>query len=212
MGTAIPETLGAARAAGARPAALGIALALAVAGCGAGASPRATTAPRLDAVAAGPFPVLHAAPPPAGWRSATLPSGAVLAYPADWRRIQGDAGTATAALRDAHGRFLGYLNLTPRQGRETLANWAALRPAHNRAEGETHVVALGSARGVRFRDGARGSCVRDAYSTASSGRFVEVACLIQGRRASSVIVAAAPPAQWARRWPTLRRAIGAVRT
>jgi hypothetical protein len=194
------------------PALLALALAsaaLAASGCGgASATP---TSPAPGATAGGAFPVLRPSPPPAGWRGATLPSGAVLAYPASWRTLHGDAGTATAALRDAHGGFLGYLNLTPRQGRETLANWTAFRPAHNRAEGDTDVVLQGSARDVPFRGGARGSCVRDAYSTTTSGRFVEIACLVHGPRTDSVIVVAAPPAQWARQWPTLRRALEAVR-
>ncbi|HEX4804482.1 MAG TPA: hypothetical protein VFU94_01165 [Conexibacter sp.] len=182
-------------------------------GCGAGAQPRAVTgASESDAAAAGPFPALRPAPPPAGWRSAMLPSGAVLAYPADWRPIRGDSGTASAALRDAHGRFLGYLNLTPRQGGETFANWPAFRLRHIRAEGDLVATEQGSARGVPFRDGARGVCVRDAYTTSRHLRFVEVACLVHGRRADSVIVAAAPPRQWARRWPTLRRVLEAVRS
>jgi len=136
----------------------------------------------------------------------------VLAYPASWHAIRTDSGTASAALRDAHGAFLGYLNLTPRQGGETLANWAAFRVAHNREEGNLVVTAQGSAHGVRFRDGARGTCVRDAYTTKTHARYVEVACLIHGPRADSAIVAAAPPEQWARQWPTLARAIGAVRS
>ena len=136
----------------------------------------------------------------------------MLAYPADWRPIRGDSGTASAALRHANGRFVGYLNLTPRQGGETLANWTRFRVAHNREDGDLVVTAQGSARRVPFRDGARGTCVRDAYTTSTHLRFVEVACLVHGRRADSVIVAAAPPEQWARQWPTLRRAIGAVRT
>lgn len=186
------------------------AAALAVGGCGGAGAP--STTPGSGAAAGGAFPVLRPSPPPAGWRSATLPSGAVLAHPASWQRIHGDAGTATAALRDAHGHFLGYLNLTPRQRRETLANWATFRPAHNRDEGDTDVVLQSSARDVPFRGGARGSCVRDAYSTTTSGRFVEIACLVHGARTDSVIVAAAPPAQWTRQWPTLRRALEAVRS
>jgi hypothetical protein len=136
----------------------------------------------------------------------------VLAYPAGWRPLAGDRGTASAALRDARGRWRGYLNLTPRQARETLAGWPAFRVAHNREEGDVVVVPRGAAHGVPFRDGARGTCVRDAYTTATRLRFVEVACLIQGPRAGSVIVAAAPPEQWARQWPTLRRALEAVRS
>jgi hypothetical protein len=189
---------------------LALAAALAASGCGSTGTPSTTSA--SGAATGGTFPVLRPGPPPVGWRRATLPSSAVLAYPASWRRIGGDAGTATAALRDAHGHFLSYLNLTPRQGRETLADWAAFRPAHNREEGETRVVSQGSARGVPFRGGAHGSCVRDAYSTKTSGRFVEIACLVHGSRTDSVIVAAAPPAQWAREWPALRRALEAVRS
>lgn len=186
-----------------------LALALAAAGCGAGTA-RVPPSPPANGAAA--FPALRPAPPPAGWRSATLPSGAVLAYPAGWRPLAGDRGTASAALRDAHGRFLGYLNLTPRQGRETLAGWPAFRVAHNREEGDLVVTARGAAHGVPFRDGARGTCVRDAYTTATHLRFVEVACLVHGRRADAVIVAAAPPSRWARAWPVLARAIGALRT
>ena len=135
----------------------------------------------------------------------------MLAYPADWRPLAGDPGTASAALRDAHGRFLGYLNLTPRQARETLATWSAFRVAHNREEGDPAVRAQTSAHGLRFRDGARGSCVRDAYVTATRLRFVEVACLVVRARSGAVIVAAAPPRRWTSEWPTLRRALEAVR-
>jgi len=136
----------------------------------------------------------------------------VLAYPASWRPLAGDPGTASATLRDAHGHWRGYLNLTPRQAPETLAGWPAFRVAHNREEGDVVVVARGAAHEVPFRDGARGTCVRDAYTTATHLRFIEVACLIHGHRADSVIVAAAPPAQWARQWPALRRALEAVRS
>jgi len=192
---------------------LGLALALAVAGCGAGARSGASTAtPRTGTAAAGPFPALRPAPPPSGWRTATLPSGAVLAYPASWHAIRTDSGTASAALTDAHGAFVGYLNLTPRQGGETPTNWPGFRVSHNRGEGDLVVTARGSARGVRFRDGARGTCVRDAYTTKTHLRFIEIACLLHGARADSVIVAAAAPAQWAAQWPTLARAIGAVRS
>jgi hypothetical protein len=181
-------------------------LTLAAAGCGASAAPQPPAAPAPPG-----FAWLRAAPAPAGWRHATLPSGAVLAFPASWRRVGGDRGTASAALLDAHGRYLGYLNLTPRQGRETLAGWPAFRVAHNREEGETDVVAQATAHGLRFRGGGRGSCVRDAYTTVTHARYEEIACLVTSRRAGAVIVAAAPPAQWARLQPVLRQAVAAVR-
>ena len=191
---------------------LGIALALVVAGCGAGATPIGSTRAQSGAAAGGLFPPLRPAPPPAGWRSATLPSGAVLAYPADWQPLRGDSGTASAGLRDARGAYLGYLNLTPRQGGETLANWPRFRAQHSREEGDLTLATLATARDVPFRDGAHGTCVRDAYTTRTHLRFVEIACLIHGAGADSVIVAAAPPAQWARQWPALERALEAVRS
>ena len=136
----------------------------------------------------------------------------MLAYPAGWQALSGDSGSASAALRDGRGAFLGYLNLTPRQGGETLVNWPRFRVEHTRDEGDLTVTTLATARGVPFRDGAHGSCVRDAYTTKTHLRFVEIACLIHGARADSVIVAAAPPAEWSRQWPTLERALEAVRS
>ena len=77
----------------------------------------------------------------------SLPSGdATLAYPPGWRLIKTDPGTVTAA-RKAGGQIVGYLNITPQGGDETLANWASFRPAHNREEGDHDVVATASAIG-----------------------------------------------------------------
>src|SRR5205085_11191220 len=84
----------------------------------------------------GPFAWLDPQPPPSGWQAARIPSGAELPHPSQWRIVHGDRGTATAALTDAHGRYLGYLNVTPQQGDETLANWSSFRPAHNVEEGD----------------------------------------------------------------------------
>jgi hypothetical protein len=158
-----------------------------------------------------PFAQLRAAPAPSAWRTATIASGAVLAYPPGWIPARGDPGTTTVILRDARDRILGYLNVTPRQGAETLANWPRFRVRHNAAEGDRGVRTEGSAFGVRFRAGT-GSCVRDSYTTASGARYVELACLVAGARARSVIVAAAPPAAWARLSPWLYRALSAFST
>jgi hypothetical protein len=132
-------------------------------------------------------------------------------YPPRWRRIAGDRGTATVVLLDRRHAFAGYLNLTPRQGRETLADWSAFRVAHNADEGDRHVSTLAVARDLRFRSG-HGSCVRDAYTTSSGARFIEVACLVAGRRATSVIVGAAPPQAGAQTFGLLDRAISAFTT
>jgi hypothetical protein len=157
------------------------------------------------------FSWLHPQAPPAGWSVARLPSGAVLAYPPNWRRQHGDPGTATAALIGPAGRYLGYLNLTPRQGDETLADWTSFRLEHNREEGQRAVTRLAEANGLRFLTG-HGSCLKDSYTTQTGSRFIELACLVVGTHASSVIVAAAPPNRWDKEAPVMERAISAVRT
>jgi hypothetical protein len=152
------------------------------------------------------FAWVHPAPAPSGWRMRRLPSGnARLAYPPDWSLIRTDPGTVTAA-RTAGGRIVGYLNITPQSGDETLANWASFRPAHNREEGDQDLVPLASATGLPFRNG-QGSCVKDAYSTSSSTHYTEIACIVRGQAATTVIVGAASPALWSRFSPTIERAL-----
>lgn len=148
--------------------------------------------------------------PPVGWRVARIPTGAELAYPPGWSREHGDRGTATAALIGSGGRFLGYLNLTRRQGAETFADWPSFRVEHNSEDGDRAVRRLSSATRLQFLDG-RGSCVKDAYTTQTGSRFTEIACLVGGR-AESVIIAAAPPGRWSTMSRVLERAIAAVRT
>src|SRR3954447_12582620 len=67
---------------------------------------------------------------PPGWSVATTATGARLAYPAGWRPIETDPGTASVAPRGRAGAFAGYLNATPRGGDETLANWPRFRIEH----------------------------------------------------------------------------------
>jgi hypothetical protein len=132
-------------------------------------------------------------------------------YPSGWRRTHGDAGTATAVLLNRDHEFVGYLNLTPRQSDETLGNWASFRLGHNVEEGDRRVTRLASASGLRFRSGP-GSCVRDAYTTLTGAHFIELACLVKGPTASSVIVGASPPAKWTQMAPLIERAISALTT
>jgi hypothetical protein len=121
-----------------------------------------------------------------------------------------DPGTVSAALLGAHGRIRGYLNATPRQGGETMANWTRFRPAHNREEGDLHVVRQAGARGLAFRRGT-GSCVIDRYATVSA-RYREIACLVRGAHASTVVVGAALPREWRALAPQLERAISSFST
>jgi hypothetical protein len=203
-----------------RASVLGLAaLALSAAGCGATASVSASgrsPAARTKATVSGRTPPrnpasavfgwLRPGPAPAGWRVARIPSGAAMPYPPGWGRVSGDQGTATAVLVNAGRGFSGYLNLTPRQGDESLRNWGSFRVGHNAHEGDRGIRTLAVSASLRFRTG-RGRCVRDAYTTGGGSRFIELACLVDGKKATSVIVGAAPPRLWARMSPVIERAI-----
>lgn len=197
-----PMETGTSRASAGHAGVLSIAIA-AVAGlaaCGAGHGSGTASA----------FAWLRPQAPPADWTIVRIATGSELAYPPGWRALRGDRGTATAALIGSRGRFLGYLNLTPRQGDETLSNWASFRVEHNREEGDRSVSRLGASSGVRFLNG-RGSCVKDSYETTTGAHFIEIACLVEGSRSQSVIVGAAPPDAWAQESGSIERAIDALR-
>lgn len=156
----------------------------------------------------GPFAWLKAQATPAGWHVVQIRSGSELSYPPDWQTLSGDTGTATAARVGDGGTFLGYLNVTPRQGDETQAGWASFRTSHNAEEGDRHVKRLAAATGLHFT-GGQGSCVKDSYSTFTGAHYVEVACLVKGPTASTVIVGAAPPNS--SQWGAIERGISAFR-
>jgi hypothetical protein len=157
------------------------------------------------------FRWLEPQPAPHGWKLARLPSGnATFAYPRTWRPIRTDPGTASVALLGRGRSIRGYLNLTPRQGTETLANWPSFRIEHLGDEGSTDVRLIASAHGLAFRSG-RGACVIDSYRT-SRARYREIACLVAGARTSSVVVGAAPSKTWAQHAETIERAIASLRT
>jgi hypothetical protein len=91
-----------------------------------------------------------------------------------------------------------------------LSNWSTFRPNHNAHEGDRHVHVLATARAVPFRSG-RASCVIDTYRT-SRAHYHEIACLVDGARGSTVVVAAATVAAWHRQHEELERAIQAFQT
>lgn len=167
----------------------------ALAGCGGSDPSRAS----------GPFAWLKPAAPPAGWKVVHTGGGAALASPPGWTSIRTDPGTASVALVGHDGRTDGYLNATPRQGTETLADWSRFRPRHNQEEGDRSLRVIATTTAADFRSG-RGACVIDTYAT-SKASYREIACLVSGRRSSAVVVAAAPVALWARQAPTLERAV-----
>jgi hypothetical protein len=179
----------------------------ALVGCSAATS-SATTVARTGSVP--PVHSLAAQQAPPGWHRARLPDGAaVLAFPPSMHLIAGDAGEVSAARLSAAGAFLLYLNSTPKQGAETLANWPAFRVRHQRREDASSVRMLAASHGVRFLGGT-GTCVVDAYVTrVHANHFTELACFVRGRTGASVIVAASPTASWAGGADLLFRAVAA---
>lgn len=104
-----------------------------------------------------------------------------------------------------------YLNVTPKQGDERLRTWPAFRLDHARDEDDA-VHADGRALGLHFVGGAAGSCVMDDYLTrVKVNHYREIACFVQGRRAASVLVAAALESDWKQAAPLLERAVSAYR-
>jgi hypothetical protein len=157
------------------------------------------------------FGWLRPGPAPGGWRTVALESGdAALPVPPGWRLIRGDPGSVSAAVLGSGRTIAGYLNATPRQSNERLAGWARFRTEHNAREGDTGVRTLASAEGLRFRTGT-GSCVSDSYRTSVTA-YREIACIVRGQRATTVIVAAATPSRWRQLAPILERAISAFTT
>jgi hypothetical protein len=142
---------------------------------------------------------------------ARIPTGATIAYPPGWNPARSDRGTVSEVLTAPGGRLIGYLNLTPRRGNERLAGWARFRVSHNGDEHDSHVRVLASDQGLRFATGT-GSCVRDSYTTKTSAHYIEIACLVVGRRAGVVAVGAALPGDWPQLAAQLERAINTVRT
>jgi hypothetical protein len=174
-----------------------LALTVCVTGCGGGQASHRR--------AAGPFAWLRPAAPPTGWKLAHTAGGSTLAYPPGWRAIKTDPGTASVALLHSGNMIDAYLNATPKQGTETLANWARFRPQHTRGEGARNVRLAASSNNLSFRSG-RGACVIDTYTT-SKATYREIACLVSGPRSSAVVVAAAPLPLWDREAATLERAV-----
>lgn len=177
-----------------------------------GASHAAAPGQTPGAASLGPgraaFSWFRAQPTPAGWRQTALPGGgAVLSYPQSLRPMPGDKGTLSEGLSTS-GKVLIYLNVTPRQGDETLAGWADFRVEHL-TDDDASSARLDDTARLAFRGGP-GSCVIDDYVTkVHANHYREIACYVQGAHASSVLVAATPTADWARYAGVLEEAVSA---
>ena len=180
--------------------ALGLALAGVVAAVGVWSSVSASSTPLVPPPASAP----------AGWQRLTLPNGtAVLYFPPSMRRVSGDRDAVSVARLGPDGKFLLYLNATPRQGEETLRNWSSYRLRVLTGDDASRATLDGAAVNQRFRGGT-GSCVVDNYVTrVDAHRYTELACLVQGRSGASVIVAAAPTALWPTARALLAQAVSA---
>jgi hypothetical protein len=148
---------------------------------------------------------------PASWLQASLAGqSGVLSYPGTLRPMSGDAGTVTYGLNTRAGAALIYLNVTPRQGGETLRNWPDFRTEHLREDGETEVRIDATSGTLSFR-GGQGRCVLDDYTTKiHNNHYREIACYVQGTtgaHAASVLIAATRAVTWARYGTLLERVV-----
>lgn len=196
------------RPGGAAAAAALTALSLALFGCASG-QPAAGSGGGGQPAATG-FGWFHPGPAPGAWLRASL-SGqrATLSFPGSLRTMHGDAGTVTVGSTAKSGQVLVYLNVTPKQGDETLRNWTGFRLEHLREDGQSAVHLDSASPPLHFRGGP-GRCVIDNYTTRDRGNhYNEIACLVQGAHATSVLVAAAPAAAWQANRALLEKVVSA---
>jgi hypothetical protein len=155
-----------------------------------------------------PFAWFRPGPAPSGWKALALPDGtAVLSVPPGSVAAESDPGSVSATVTGPDGDLLIYLNATPQQGEETQGNWAEFRLAHLRGEHAAAADRL-SSRGEMFFRGGTGACVADSYVTRVGAQsYREIACLVTGGRASSVVVVAAPAQSWHLYSPLLEQAV-----
>jgi hypothetical protein len=156
------------------------------------------------------FGWLASTTPPATWSRLTVPSGlGTLSSPPGFRTVGGDPGSLSVALRNSAGTYLGYLNVTPRQGPETLQDWAAFRLTHLQSDDAVSVHEDAMVQSVRTEAAVR-SCVIDDYVTkVGHHQFHEVACYVMRGSVGSVVVAATPSGGPVNVWTQLERAVAA---
>ena len=132
-----------------------------------------------------------------------------MSSPPGFRTVHGDPGTLSVALRNSAGTYLGYLNVTPHQGDETLQDWAAFRLTHLLGDDAVSVHEDATVQSVRTATAVR-SCVTDDYvTTIGHHHFHEVACYVTSGSVGSVVVAATPSGDPAHVWTQLERAVAA---
>jgi hypothetical protein len=192
--------------------AAGLIAAFALTGCAGTSASKASGAGPSPARhrAAAAFAWFRARPTPAGWQRITLPDRtASLSYPQSLRPLTSDRGALSEGLTSKSGTLLVYLNVTPKQGDETLRNWPGFRVGHLLDDDASAATMTGQATGLRFQGGT-GSCVLDSYTTkVHANHYREIACFVQGSRGASVLVAATPAANWGKYAALLEEAVSA---
>lgn len=173
------------------------ALSLALFGCASSPSPSTGSNGAATARASAGFGWFHPNPAPDAWLHASLSGhGATLSFPGSLRPEHGDPGTVTVGSTARSGAVLVYLNVTPKQGGETLHNWPGFRMEHLREDGQSAVHLDAVSGPLNFR-GGHGRCVIDNYTTdIHHNHYNEIACIVQGAHATSVLVAATSAAAW----------------
>jgi hypothetical protein len=156
----------------------------------------------------GAFGWLASTTPPATWARLTVASGlGTLSSPPGFRRVDGDPGTLSVALRNSAGTYLGYLKCHSHQDHETLQEWAAFRLSHLLGDDAISVHEDATVNSVRTAAALR-SCVIDDYATTiGHHHFHEVACYVTSGSVSSVVVAATPSGDPAHVWNQLERTV-----
>jgi hypothetical protein len=195
------------------------ALSLALLGCttgqatpghGSSGQPRPPGAGKAQPSGAGlaGFAWFRPASAPAAWLRAGLSGhGATLSYPNTLVPMHGDQGTVTVGRNSRSGAVLVYLNVTRRQGDETLRDWPGFRLEHLREDGESAVHVDGVSPSLNFR-GGQGRCVIDNYTTdIHRNHYQEIACFVRGPHAASVLVAATSTGMWRTYQPLLDQVV-----
>ena len=170
----------------------------------------AAPAPPAPPAPGGAFSWFVPGPAPANFRSFAV-GGAVVADPPRLKPLGGSGGSLSFAARGSHGAYFAFLNVTPKQGTESLAGWAAFRLAALRAGGGQSIHEDAASGTLAFRGGS-GACVIDDYVTrVAANPFHEIACLVQGSHTASVLVVATPPADWHSYAVPLERVVSSYR-
>jgi hypothetical protein len=153
-----------------------------------------------------------AAAAPGSWARVSVPGQpAVLSYPHALHAMRSDPGAVSAGLTSATGTVLVYLNVTPRQGHETLRDWPVFRVSHLREEGQRAVHIDATSGRLMFR-GGRGRCVIDDYTTKiDANHYREIACFVRAAHGGSVLVAATPDGKWRAYAGLLEQAVSSYR-